>query len=99
MRAGLQLYAPSGLGVLEVLDGDKATVHQNSIGQVPQMVHGLQFRRIRRKKEEVDVVGNAQALSAVPAGPVQESHPFAAVVDIAALRIKSLTRRELRWVR
>ena len=42
------------------------------------MLCGLQFRRIRRQEEQVDVVRHSQALCAVPAGAIQHEHDLLA---------------------
>jgi hypothetical protein len=44
-------------------------LHQDGIGEGPEMFSGLQFRRIRRQKEQVDVIRDAQASGIVCAGP------------------------------
>ena len=49
-------------------------VGERRIGERPQMFRWLEFGRIRRQKEQVDVVRHAQALGAVPAGPIQHEH-------------------------
>jgi hypothetical protein len=71
---GLQRDTPSGLGLLELVDGGEVAVDQDGIGQLPQVFDWLQFRRVGGKKQQVDVVGHAQALGAVPAGPIQDEH-------------------------
>ena len=53
-------------------------IDQDGIGERPQMLSGLEFGRIRRQEEQVDVVGHAQALGAVPAGPIQHQHDLLA---------------------
>ena len=47
-------------------------IDQDGIGERPQMLGGLEFGRIRRQEEQVDMVGHAQALRAVPAGAIQD---------------------------
>ncbi len=47
-------------------------VDERGIGERPQMLGGLQFGRIGRQEEQVDVVGHAQALRAVPARAIED---------------------------
>ena len=49
-------------------------VHEHGVGQWPQMFCRLQFGRIRRQKEQVDMIWHAHALGAVPASPIQDEH-------------------------
>ena len=67
---GLQCYTASGLGVFELLNGGEMAIHQDGIGERPEMLSGLEFGRICWQKQQVEVVGHAQALGAVPAGPI-----------------------------
>jgi hypothetical protein len=71
---GLQRHTASGLGLLEVVDGGEMAIHQDRIGQLPQMFHGLQFRGGGWEKQQMDVVGHAQALGTVPSGSIQDEH-------------------------
>ena len=71
---GLERHTAGGLGVLEVLNGGEMAVDQDGVGEGPQMLGGLEFRRIRRQEEQVDVVRHAQALRAVPSSTVQDEH-------------------------
>ena len=89
LRLPLQRDTASGLGVFELLDGGEMAIHQDGIGERPQMLCGLEFGRIRRQKEQVDVVGHAQALGAVPAGPIQHQHDLLAVLQAPAWRAKA----------
>jgi hypothetical protein len=49
-------------------------VDQDSIGRWPQVFRWLEFGGIRWEKQQVDVVGDLQALGAVPARTVQHQH-------------------------
>ncbi len=56
-----------------LLDGGEVAIDQHGIGQRPEVFGGLQFRRVRRQEEQVQVVGHAQALGccASPPGPTR----------------------------
>ena len=69
---GLERHTSGSLSVLQLLDRGEMSIHQDGIGEGPQMFGWLQFRRIRRQEEQVDVVGNPQALGAVPPRPIQD---------------------------
>jgi hypothetical protein len=45
------------LRVFQLLNRDKMAVDERGIGERPQMFRRLQFRRIRRQKQQVDVIG------------------------------------------
>ena len=62
------------LRVFQFLNRDKVAVDERAIGERPQMFRGPQFRRIRRQKQQVDMVGHTQALRAVPTRPIQHEH-------------------------
>ena len=47
-------------------------IHQDGIGERPQMFGWLQFRRIRWQEEQVDMVGDPQALRAMPARAIED---------------------------
>ena len=64
-------------------------IHQDGIGERPQMFGGLEFGRIRRQEEQVDVVGHTQALGAVPARPIQHEHDLLAWCWLPTWRAKA----------
>ncbi len=66
--------AACGLGVLKVVDGGEMAVGERGVGERPEMLGGLQFGRIRRQEEQVDMLGDAQFAAGVPAGAVQDEH-------------------------
>ena len=72
IATGLQGDTAGGLDVLQLLDRGEMAVDQDGVGERPQMFGGLQFGGIRRQEEQVDVVGHAQALGAVPARAIQD---------------------------
>jgi hypothetical protein len=49
-------------------------IHQDGMGQRPQMFRWLQLRGIGWQEEQVDVVRHTQALGAVPACAIQHQH-------------------------
>jgi hypothetical protein len=71
LRVALQVRAAGELDVLEFLDGDEGAVDQDRVRQWPQVLGGLQFGRIGREKQQVDVVGYAQVDTGVPSRPIQ----------------------------
>ncbi len=49
-------------------------VDQRRVGEWPQVLGRLQFGRVGRQKEQVDVLGHAEADAGMPAGPVEYEH-------------------------
>lgn len=49
-------------------------IDQAGVGQRPQVLSRLQFRRVRRQEEQVDVVGDLQLEAGMPAGPIEDQH-------------------------
>ena len=47
-------------------------IGERRVGERPEVLGGLQFGRIRRQEEQVDVRGHAQSGAGVPAGAVQD---------------------------
>jgi hypothetical protein len=60
------------LRLFELLNTVEMAVDEGRIGERPQMFSGLQFWRVGREKQEVDVVRHAQTLRAMPAGAIQD---------------------------
>ena len=71
---GLQGDTALGLSVLQVLDTGEMAVRQGGVGQRPEMLGGLQLRRIRRQEQQVDMVGDAQLAAGMPPGAIQDEH-------------------------
>jgi hypothetical protein len=71
LRLALEGGAVGELDVFQLLDAREMPIHQTAIGQRPEMLSGLEFGRVRRQKEQVDVVGHAQLDAGVPAGPIE----------------------------
>ena len=46
-------------------------IDQHGIGERPQMLCRLELGRVGRQEEQMDMVRDAQALGAVPAGTIQ----------------------------
>ena len=73
---GLERYTAGGLNVFELVDGGKVAIHQDGIGQGPEVLGRLEFWGIGWEKEKKDVVGDPQLLRLVPACSVQDEHDF-----------------------
>ena len=85
----LQGQAAGELGILQVVDRGEMAVDQDGVGQRPQMLGGLQLGRIRRQEEQVDVLGDAQVHTGVPAGAIEHQHDLlVGVAGQADLRSK-----------
>lgn len=65
--------APS-LRVLQVVEISEMTIDQHRVGQLPEVLGGLQLRGIGRQKEQVDLLGHTQSDARVPAGLVEHEH-------------------------
>ena len=66
--------AARGLGIFELVDGSEVAIDQHGVRQRPQMLGGLELGRIRRKQQQVDVLGDAQLGARMPASPIQDEH-------------------------
>jgi len=71
---GLQGDTALALSVFQLLNAGEMAIEERRIGERPQMFRRLQFGRIRRQKEQVEVVWHTQALRAVPPGAIQHEH-------------------------
>jgi hypothetical protein len=49
------------LYLLELVERGEMPVDEDSIGEWPEMFGGLEFGRIRREEEQVDMLGHPQA--------------------------------------
>ena len=52
----------------------KMTVDERRIGELPEVLAGLQFRRVGRQEEEMDVLGHPDVVAVVPARLVEHEH-------------------------
>jgi hypothetical protein len=68
----LQGDAAGGLGVLQVVDRGEMTIGKCGIRQWPQMLGGLEFRRIRRQEEQMDMLRDTQLQAGMPPRAVQD---------------------------
>jgi len=68
----LERNAAGGLGVLQVVDRGEMAIGKCGIRQWPQMLGGLEFRRIRRQEEQMDVFGDTQLQAGMPPRAVQD---------------------------
>ena len=75
---GLQGGAAGKLGVFEVLDRGEVLIDERGVAQRPEVLGGLQLGRIGWQKEQVHVVGHAQAQTGVPAGAIEDEHDLLA---------------------
>ena len=79
VRPLLKRGAVGELGVFQVLDGSKVLVDEGGIGQRPQVLGRLQFGRVGREKQQVDMVGDSQLdAGGFPAGPIEHEHDLLA---------------------
>ena len=79
------MAAPIGDGSVEFVDRLKVRVDEGLVHERPQMLGGLQFRRVGWLVDEPDAVGNRQVRWRVPAGIVQlkNDDAVAARADLA----------------
>src|SRR5260221_8070531 len=69
VRPHLQVSTTSELDVFELLDAGEVTIDQHAVGHRPQVFNGLQFGRVRRQKEQMNMVRDTQAhAGGFPAG-------------------------------
>jgi len=64
--------AARGLGIFELVDGGEVPIDQHGVRQRPQMLGGLELGRIRREKQQVDVLGHVQLDARMPARAIQD---------------------------
>ena len=62
---------PRGLDIFQFVDRGEMPVHESGVGERPQMLDRLQFWRVGREEEQMDMLGHAQSQAVVPPGPVQ----------------------------
>jgi len=70
----LEGSAASKLGIFQLLDGGEVLVDECGVGQWPQVLGGLEFGRVRRQKEQVDVLRHPQFDTGMPARPIEDQH-------------------------
>ena len=68
----LQLGAAGKLRVLQFLNAGEMPVDQDRIGERPQMLGGLELRRVGWQEEQMDVIGNPESQARMPASPIQD---------------------------
>lgn len=49
-------------------------VDEGGIGELPEVLARLEFRRVRRQEEQMDVVRNHHRITAVPARAIEQKH-------------------------
>jgi hypothetical protein len=79
-QLGLGLPADTALRLcpLQILDAGELAIDEHGIGERPEVLRWLQFRRIRRQEEQMDMVRHAQALCAMPPCTIQHEHDLLA---------------------
>jgi hypothetical protein len=70
-RLVLQLCTACQLHLLQFLDRGEMLVDEHRIGQWPQVFGWLELGRIRREEEQMHMLGDLQAHTAMPAGSVK----------------------------
>jgi hypothetical protein len=71
-RLVLEASAIGELRLLQVLDAVEMAIVEGRVGERPKMLGGLWFRGVRRQEEQVEMVGHAEALGGMPAGPLED---------------------------
>ena len=71
---GLEGDTAGGLGILQIIDRGEMAIGQCGVGEWPEMFGRLEFRRIRRQEQQVNMLGNAQLEAGVPPRSVQHQH-------------------------
>jgi len=66
--------AALGDQALKVFEGFDAPVRHGFVHEGPEVLGGLELRRVRWEEHEVDALWNDKALRGVPAGSVQHEH-------------------------
>jgi hypothetical protein len=62
----LEAGAARELDVLQLLDRGELPVDEAGIGEWPEMLSWLQFRRIRRQEEQMDMLRHAEPQARMP---------------------------------
>ena len=62
------------LGLLEFVDGGEMAVVQHSVGQWPEVLGRLEFGRVRRQEQQMEVIRHAQLEAFVPASAIEDQH-------------------------
>lgn len=70
----LERNAAGDLGVLQVVDVGEMAIGKCGICQWPQMLGGLEFRRIRRQEQEMDMLRDTQRQAGMPPRLIQDEH-------------------------
>lgn len=71
---GLQGDTPRRLDILQLRNAGEVPVDQHGVRQRPQVLSWLQFGRVRRQEEQVDMLGHAHLGTGMPARPVEDEH-------------------------
>lgn len=71
IRKVLSEHTPLGLDLFEFSQIAKMSVDQGFIGQGPQMLGWLQFRRIRRQEEQMETLRDGESEAFMPSSAVE----------------------------
>ncbi len=74
VASGVERDAALGLRLLELGDGGEMAIGQGSVAQAPEMFGGVEFGRVGRQEEQVDMLGHLDPGTGVPAGAVEHEH-------------------------
>jgi hypothetical protein len=100
-RLLLQHRTPPELHLFQVVDTGVMAIDQDSIGQEPQVLCGLQFPRMRRQEEKMHMLRYPQMRTGMPARAVQDQHNLFARTGTDGTSKGSQFgpkgHRELRW--
>ncbi len=66
--------APLCLDVFQVVDRREVAVDEDRVAERPEVLGGLEFRRAGGQEEQVDMLGDLQLRTRVPASAIQDEH-------------------------
>src|SRR3954464_13420994 len=67
---------PSGATLVRRIARDEPPPLQKRTYGLPDVLDGVQLRRLSRKRHEREIVGHDEVLGAVPSGPVHQHDPM-----------------------
>lgn len=63
-----------GLGIFEGVNRGEMPIGQRRVGQRPQVLGGMELRRIGREEQQMDMLGHPPSAAGVPARAIQDQH-------------------------
>lgn len=66
--------APLRLDVFQFVDRREVAVDEDGVAERPEVLGGLEFRRAGGQEEQVDMLGDLQLRTRVPASAIQDEH-------------------------